>query len=115
MDKKYINYIAMAIALIVAIAIIALVKYFLIPTSKAAGLTEIIIWLESAIMILIMSAFTLSEVVKIGEKILNKQANPGAQHGTSDSVSPFSLIVAFGASVLILLAAVTWISHWVPK
>ena len=115
MDKKLVNYAAMAAAIVVAFVIVGLVKYFLIPTTKASGLTEVIIWLETAIMILIMSAFAVNEVVKVGEKIAGKKSGDSGRHAPSEEcVSPFSLLVALGASVLILLAATTWISHWIP-
>lgn len=112
-NPKFSDLLPVVFAFVVAIAVIALIKWGLVPNSHedAGELSEI--WkLEVFVISSLLTAFILNEILEIVQRILPRNANTASQH-KPHGISPVVLVGSFGASVAIYLAASILIKNYI--
>lgn len=112
-NPKFTDLLPVIFAIFIAIAVIALIKWGLVPTSGqgTGGLADI--WqLEVFVISSLLTAFIISEVLEIVQRIIGRGSRSVSRHEPA-RISPMLLVKSFGASVAIYLAASTWMSNLV--
>lgn len=109
-NPKLSEFLPVILALLLAIGVVALIKWAFVPSihQDSSELSEI--WkLEVVVISAVLGAYLFSEILEGMQRILQQGHHTQSQDKPPHAVSPFVLVSSFGASVVIYLAAFAWI------
>lgn len=112
MNPKYHEIIIAAIALVLAILVVLLINKLLLPTFQQGGSELDKIWmLEVFALLSIIGGIVLEDIIKIVREIRRQEPDGKAAVEVLTLKKMMTPLLALAASVLIYLAALTWLKY----